>query len=529
MIHLLSEQTINQIAAGEVIENSASVVKELVENSLDAGASSIKVETRGGGRSLISVSDNGMGMNQDDLCLAIKRHATSKIQNVNDLNSLCSLGFRGEALPSIASVSKMKLISSTGDLGSELEVVGGKLSTPRPLARCCGTTIEVRSLFFNVPVRKKFQKSIASDVAAIHKYLTKVALCKPQLHLVWIHEGKMEFELTKDASLLDRIRILLGREFADNLIEAEGLGYLCKPSFHRGNRTGQYLAINQRPLNSPFVSQKILEAYATRLPKGRFAQFVLDLSLPPDWIDVNVHPQKSEVRFVAQDEIAKKLITGVEVALKGRSKPLCEVRFIDEPSVCSVAEEIVPYVIEQKEDEEILFVPPKEVLAIWEDFILTQENDGLRLHDVKAISYAIEFENLEKNQVEQQTLLFPHTIEVSGAEKIFLMEHLERLNELGIAIRHFGATTFVVDALPVFLEIEQISSLITDLVENGEINFVKTLARKSKVRVSSREQAAKFLERCGDRQEGVDGSSLFITLSEHEVRKRFESNRSSSK
>lgn len=526
-IHVLSDQTINQIAAGEVIENPASVVKELVENALDAGATSIKVETTGGGRGLIRIVDNGCGMDQDDLCLALERHATSKIQRVEDLENLHTLGFRGEALPSIASVSKLMLQSSLGDQGSSIEVAGGKLGRLMPAARQKGTTVEVRSLFYNVPVRRKFQKSVAADVAEIHKCLTKVALACDNLHLCWVHEGKVQFELHQGMSLLERIQIVLGKEFADQLIKVEGLGYIGKPFFHRPNRTGQYLSINQRPVVSPFISQRVLEAYSTRLPIKRYPVFVLHLTFSPAWVDANVHPQKREVRLREQGQISSYVVDAIEKALEGgRSSMKVVFPKREESFVTSVAEEPVFYQA-PAEIQPQLFRSPKEVLGVVHNTIVTKEGGGLRLYSASAIHYRLNFEMLQNNKVEQQALLFPQTIDVTEAEALFLMEHLEYLNRLGIAIRHFGERTFLIDAIPVYMEFEEIPSLIASLFEEEPKQFAKVIAKRGRGRVESVAQASSLLaklELCDANQEAPDGKPLSIVITEEEIKKRFGSN-----
>ncbi len=527
-IRILSDQTINQIAAGEVIENSASVVKELVENALDSGATSIKIETKGAGRSLIRVVDDGCGMDQDDLVLALERHATSKINVVEDLENIHSLGFRGEALPSIASVSKMLLQSSLGDRGACIEVAGGKVGQILPYVRTRGTTVEVRSLFYNVPVRRKFQKSVASDVAEIHKCLTKTALAHNGLHLCWVHEGKVQFELTKEMNLLDRIGVVLGNELADNLIEVKELGYISKPTYHRPNKTGQYLAINQRALNSPFISQKVLESYSTRLPIKRFPMFVFQLSFAPDWIDVNVHPQKREVRLREHAQITSHIVDSVEKALGGGRSSMKTIFFEENKNkefIASVVEEQVAYQISEFEQPKLL-TTPKEVIAVLGNTIVVRESYGMRLYDVKAISYCIHYEMIKENKIEQQALLFPQIIEVTAAEVLFLMEHLEQLNQLGIAIRHFGEKTFLIDAIPVYLQFEEIPSLIAALFEEEPRHFAKVIAKKGRGCITSVAQACALLgklERCTYSEKTPDGKSISIVITEGEIKKRFES------
>ncbi|MCH9608548.1 MAG: DNA mismatch repair protein MutL [Chlamydiales bacterium] len=527
MIQILDEQTINQIAAGEVIENPASVVKELVENALDAGATAISVETQGGGRGLIRIADNGSGMGRDDLTLALQRHATSKIKNVNDLENLFSLGFRGEALPSIAAVSKMQLESSLDEKGFSLAIAGGKLGALAPCARKKGTTIEVRSLFFNVPVRRKFQKSVASDVAEIHRCLTKMALAHPELSFSWKHEGVMQFELTRSDSLLDRIKLLLGEEFASNLVEVKGMGYLSKPSFHRPNRTGQYLSINRRPVSSPFLSKVIQDAYHTRLPERRFPLFILHLDLSPEWVDVNVHPQKKEVRLREKSEIASQVVSQIQNVF---AKETIAVK-VDHQQWSLEEKCAVYHITPEKEDrvvieeEPSLFVTPRAVMGVMKGYILTEEEEGVRLFDIAAIDYALHFEMLRQEEVEKQALLFPQTIEVTEVEKQQLIEQIDLLKKLGISIRLFGERTFIIDAIPVYLEAADVESLVHELLEQNPDTYMKVVAKKGRRKVESVSQATLLLQKldkCGLANETPDGKPISSLLTIQELKKRFE-------
>ncbi len=529
MITILDEQTINQIAAGEVIENPASVVKELMENALDAGASDIVIETEGGGRGLIRLSDNGHGMQSDHLCLALERHATSKISHVSDLNTLDSLGFRGEALPSIASISKMSLHSSTGKEGARLEVVGGKLGKMQPCARQKGTTIEVRSLFFNVPVRRNFQKSVGSDVAEIHKCLTKIALCHSNLRLRWIHEGKVQFALDHQMPLLARIEVLLGEEFASNLLPVDEMGYISNPAAHRPNRTGHYLAINKRAVVCPFISQKVLEGYSTRLPTHRFPLFVLQLNLPADWIDVNVHPQKREIRLRHQQEIGEKIVTQVEHALERPTRVVQTPSFTfvqEDESVSSVAEEVVVYQPNESTEEPMLMEQEITLMGIFKDYIFIHESDGVHMIHSPSALYRIHYETVtqKKSAVEQQSLLLPLTVEVTPAEVLFLMEHLTELTNLGISIRHFGEQTFLIDAIPACLEFEEITGLIHQLFENQHVEYAKVLTRHPLKRVRSPFEALaliKKLRKCDIPDRTPEGKLITQVITEAELHRRF--------
>ncbi|WP_068468608.1 DNA mismatch repair endonuclease MutL [Candidatus Protochlamydia phocaeensis] len=334
-ISILNEQTINKIAAGEVIENPSSVVKELVENSLDAGATEICVEIQGGGRQLIRISDNGCGMSPEDALLCLERHATSKIKEVEDIQDLLTMGFRGEAIPSIAAISKFSLLTcprleNKQTEGTLVSVEGGKLISSSPAARAPGTTMEVRSLFYNVPVRRKFQKSPSYDAQEILKILSALALGHPSVQFELISDQKSLFKTpllpahyTFQESLNKRIETLLGKEFASSLCPLhfeqapyELKGFIGTPSHHKANRTGQYLFINQRAVYSPFIASAIREGYGTMLGTNRYPVFVLHLHLPGTFLDVNVHPQKKEVRLRQEHLLKTALIEAVQKALR---------------------------------------------------------------------------------------------------------------------------------------------------------------------------------------------------------------------
>ncbi|MBA3238687.1 MAG: DNA mismatch repair endonuclease MutL [Parachlamydiaceae bacterium] len=334
-IRVLDEETINKIAAGEVIENPSSVVKELVENSLDAGSTEITVEIRGGGRQLIRITDNGWGMNRDDALLCLERHATSKLREIEEIYSVGTMGFRGEAIPSIASISKFTLYTrvnspeAVDEAGTILMIDGGKIVNCAPVQCSPGTTIEVKSLFFNVPVRKKFQKSPAFDVAEIQRVLTQLALGNPSIRFQLISDQETLFSVSSSLKgsnsdiLGERIRHLLGEDFFNALVPLEGLqadcrleGFIGAPSRSRHNRLGQHLFINRRGVLVPTVSYAVRDGYGTMLATGRHPIYVLHLSMPMELLDVNVHPQKREVRLRHERVLKDLIMLSVESSLQ---------------------------------------------------------------------------------------------------------------------------------------------------------------------------------------------------------------------
>ncbi|MBB3608461.1 DNA mismatch repair endonuclease MutL [Rhizobium sp. BK602] len=304
-IKQLSETLINQIAAGEVIERPASAAKELIENALDAGATRIEIATAGGGKALLRVSDNGSGMEQADLELAIKRHCTSKISDT--LDDIRTLGFRGEALPSIGSVARLSIASrrvgSAG--GAEIAVAGGKVLHLRPAAANPGTIVEVRDLFFATPARLKFLKTEKAEAAAITEVVKRMAIAFPQVRFVLSGSDRstLEFPATGDDRLA-RMAQVLGKDFKDNAIELDAMredvgltGFAGVPTFNRGNSAHQYAFVNGRPVQDKLILSAIRGAYAETIPSGRYPIAVLSITLDPALLDVNVHPAKSDVRF----------------------------------------------------------------------------------------------------------------------------------------------------------------------------------------------------------------------------------------
>jgi len=305
-IHQLPPLVVTQIAAGEVIERPASVVKELLENSIDAGASRIDIDLEQGGTELIRVVDDGCGIDADDLPLAFASHATSKLRDADDLFRIGTMGFRGEALASIGSVMQVTLQSRPKDQasGSEIQCAGGVLSPVRPWGGSPGTRIEARHLFFNIPARKKFLKSQATELGHITETVTRLALANHALHLVLRHNGKSVFEVPASATFTDRIGLFFGAEVRDSLYEVDSgpgpiriSGYIADPSCDRGNAKLQYLFLNGRWIRDRSLGHALQEGYRGLLMTGRDAVGFLFLDVPPDIVDVNVHPTKAEVRF----------------------------------------------------------------------------------------------------------------------------------------------------------------------------------------------------------------------------------------
>lgn len=499
-IHVLSNQTINKIAAGEVIESPSSAVKELIENAVDAGATQITVEIERGGFSLIRVSDNGKGMKKDDLLLCIERHATSKIQNAEDLEEIHTMGFRGEALASIGAVSKLKIITTYQgeDHGNELLCSGGKLSNPQPASRANGTTLEVRSLFYNVPARLKFQKSPTASQNAISKIITKFALAHPDLTIRYFADGK-EMIAVNPETVKERCTPLMGAFFVKGAMEvaySEGsfelTGLIGDPLQAKTNRLGQSLFVNGRAVICPEISHSIYEGYGTRLESNLHPSFVLHMTLPPELIDVNVHPQKREIRLRNAFAIQEKVRRGVLGAFqKGKQEVAStpkQVWKIDAPLKVQETFELPP--AEETPSfakEEILFIGIFGGYAIIHPTSLIDlpAEEGFLMIDLEGAAARIRYERfLSHESLPMQTLLFPITLEVIPHEKKELEQHLDEIQRMGIDLRPFGEESFIVDALTPDLEEEGLQGLLENFAQVFDQKLVEK-EREKKLALSA--------------------------------------------
>lgn len=526
-IRVLTDHMVNQMAAGEVIENTSSVIKELVENAIDAGATSIYIEILEGGRELMRVSDNGTGMSHDDALLCLERHATSKISSVEEIESIGTMGFRGEAIPSIASISKFSILTSQDQEGTLVLVEGGKLLSAKPAPRSRGTTIEVKSLFFNVPVRRKFQKSPSYDTQQIFKIVGTLALGHPHIRFELISDQKSLFK-AKEETLEKRIASVLGKEYAASLIPLSFRsehyqieGFIGAAHVHKTNRTGQSLFINRRAVISPLVASAIKEGYGTLLPADRYPLFVLHLTLSGGLLDVNVHPQKKEVRIRQEALLKSNLMTAVQKSFYVKAETYFEEKNTETTKPFSLEEEPPPFwgsyaslLSPQKTfsssflKEEIwefktaapsplpdflettkqtfdlpAIVPSKktpQVLATLMDYFLLNSFDtlapffeekkrgGLVLIDQKGAYARITYERLLKGlpSKEVQSLLVPLSLHFTPLESSVICLYLKELHQMGFEIKEFGECTFVVDAIPVFLKEHQIELLIRQILSD---------------------------------------------------------------
>lgn len=511
-IRVLSDTTINQIAAGEVIESPASVVKELVENALDAGAKKIIVEMQGGGLHLLRITDDGSGMNRDDALLCLERHATSKIHDAKDLFSIQTMGFRGEALASIASISKMTLTTSLVEIGVQLEVEAGKIKSIDPHPRNRGTTIEVRHLFYNVPARKKFQKSPSACASEITRALTNLSLGHPGVSFTLYNHDELVFnaEASRGESFMEkmekRIADTLGAGFLSSVIqinEKEGpltlQGIIGTPENTRHNRAAQHLFINQRAVISPSISFAIRDAYGTRIASDRHPAYVLHIDMPYHLLDVNVHPQKKEVRIAQEPWIKEMLQKAIRRSLE---KPAAQIAghtsavfadfSFDEDELASFENRSkippsLPYTFrEERESSSQTFAQPTltmgydtlQVIGLWSHYLLIEpdclrerislsmEEGGLCLVDLYAAKSRVIFERLLTSSIEpchKQGLMFPLSFEMSVFEAKELLSYLPNLDQMGFGITQAGPRAFMVDAIPSFLEESDVQNILHEI------------------------------------------------------------------
>ena len=363
-VKLLDINTINKIAAGEVVERPASCVKELVENSIDAGAKRIEVEIQNGGKALIRVTDDGAGMNRDNAALSVKRHATSKLSTAADLQNISTLGFRGEALPTIAAVSKFTLQTRRADdeLGTKITIDGGKVQDTHEVGCKIGTTVLVEDLFFNTPARLKFLKATPTEANKIHDFLVKLALSRPEVAFRFINGNRVALSTPGNGKLLDVLSAIYGTELTDSLLtlslDADDLklrGYVTKPNILKSHRGWQAFIINGRVIENRTISKAVDEAYKSLIPKTGFPLAVVTIDVPQNSIDVNVHPQKIELKFEDESKIFKSVYRAVREAVEGKESATEH----DLTEVAAAPE--MPHFEQLNLGEELQEPPPKKI------------------------------------------------------------------------------------------------------------------------------------------------------------------------
>ena len=522
-IRVLPDAVINQIAAGEVVERPASVLKELVENSIDAGAARIEVDVVDGGRRLVRVRDDGAGMDRDNALLSIERHATSKLRELKDLDSIATMGFRGEALAAIASVSQFTMTTQKADsaTGTEILIFGGKIQDVRDAGAPRGTDIAIRNLFFNVPARRKFLRSAPTEFTHIRQAFLLEALANIGIEFTLRADDVEVYRLPASESLLDRVRDLYGAEIADHLRPirfgngvVEIGGFAGVPPCSRMDRELQVVFINGRPSGSPVVNFAIQSAYRDVLQGGRYAPLFLHVNLPPDLVDVNVHPAKKEVRFRRPTEVRDVIVEAIRLAIAGPELPRGKrddfPREASRPHVylpssapaaagpaAAPAPPVAPApvaVTQPKLDWTPPPVPAEDGIPVraapWADYrlmgrvgglyVVLETPDGLVLMDSRSAHERVVYERLlgamEKGSAPSQGLLPPATVQTTPAQANALRKHLELLKRMGFGVAEFGADTFLVDALPVWVAGVAAGPLLSDIAD-GLMQGGKTSAK----------------------------------------------------
>ncbi len=500
-IHILPDSEVHQIAAGEVIESPASVVKELIDNAIDASSTSIRIDIKQGGLTSIRVSDNGIGMYAKDLALSLIPHATSKIRSIDDLTHVQSLGFRGEALASIGAISHLKITTapraSSLPLGWHITMEAGQPSPIVEVARTAGTTVEVTRLFENVPVRKEFQKSAQRCLTEITKMVARIALAYPHLAIALYAEQREVFSTHPNETapmqeqLQHAICALLGTSFFNDLLpfswEEEEIsleGFLGKPAVARPTRSGQFLMINGRPVNHLPVSRAICEGFGPRLAPHTHPLFVFHLRLPSAWLDVNVHPQKKEIRLRFEAKVAQTLRAAVVRALEQTSfsPPLPPLPLLEQAPqfLCRETPPLPP--CSPPEAEPLSFFHPVDdipAIGLFRSFLLVDgswsafpsPSEALIFVDLrgaeKRLAYDQALNRLEKKAA-LQGLLTPLSLEFTPQEALQVNHHLQQLEAWGIGLRSFGPHSYLVDALAPEIDSSDIKTLILKLTEEIE-------------------------------------------------------------
>lgn len=512
-IQLLPDEVANKIAAGEVVDRPASVLKELMENALDAGATQLDISIVAGGRQAIVVADNGRGMGRDDVLLSVERHATSKIRDVEDIERIETLGFRGEALAAISSVSRFTLTSRPADQdhGTELVMSGGRAIEVREVGAPVGTTVAVRNLFHNIPARRKFLRSEQTELAHLRQVVLLYALARPEIGLRLVVDEREVYRLAPGSTLDVRLRELFGPQIHDALRpvrfatpEMEVTGYAGLPQASRGDKSEQYIFINGRPATAPVIAYALAESYHTLIPKGRYPVVFLFLKLPAEEVDVNVHPTKRDVRFRNGTRVRDALITAVREAIgmdsagggesppireflaSSRAAPVLTIPDLPElPAFSYPRASLDPGTTPAAPDSPA--APPPDASAptanapwswcrvlgqIGGLYVILETEDGVIIMDPHAAHERVLYERFMRevleNRVPSQGLLSPESVDLPPDPAMRVRRNLELLKGMGFCIAEFGGDSFLVDAMPVVLGNASARSVLADIAASLE-------------------------------------------------------------
>jgi DNA mismatch repair protein MutL len=522
-IHILPDDVVSRIAAGEVVERPAAVVKELLENSLDAGGLHITIDVKNGGLALIRVTDDGEGINRADLPRAFERHATSKLRSDRDLASVTTMGFRGEALPSIASVSHVLVTTATRQdtVGTQLTLVAGAGGSIVDAPAVSGTRIDVSNLFFNQPARKKFLKSPTTEFSHISHVVQLASLAWPSVHFRLTHNGQEIFNYPAVTTDRDRILQVFRQGFLDRTIEVRGRtaglsirGVMVDPIHARSSRIPQELFVNRRPIRNATVFHAVMDGYGSFLPKGHHPTFVLFLDIEPDRLDVNVHPTKKEVRFAETEALHQLVRQSVRHALSGPERKV--VLGLSQAGLSQTAPEFTPTAERQtasfgdslpaallsarrrdssvnvsatvslsgivegsqlafaheaaaayQQAEKLDIVPLGQILRT---YLVAQVGEELQVVDQHTAHERVLFQRLwrgwQSRDIPSQPLLIPEPIELSAAQSTLLLQCRDDLEKLGLLIEPFGATAVAIRGVPVGLGKVDAAVLVQDLLDD---------------------------------------------------------------
>ena len=510
MIRILPPTTVNRIAAGEVIERPASAIKELVENAIDAGASEIDVLLLAAGKSLISVSDNGSGMSPDELKLCVERHATSKLPD-DDLLHVKHLGFRGEALPSIGSVSRLAITSKAKNSQDawQISVIGGGVTELTPASRKIGTTVEVRDLFYATPARLKFLRSDRTEIEQAKDIIMRLSMAHPEIRFSLSSDDKMLANYNSSSDRLTRLAEILGKDFSENSIIINSVrdgvklsGFTSLPTYNRGTSTEQYLFVNNRPVRDKLLLGVVKAAYQDFLERGRHPVVALFLDISPDFVDVNVHPAKAEVRFRDVGLIRGLIISALKQAIASggerASTSISQVaqtffkpnNFVQRSIVSDYSLPLMqqaplsrPPEIKE-EAQQINYRLGSARGQVHNTYIFAQTADGIVIVDQHAAHERLLYERMKESLAEtgiaRQKLLIPEVVEIGEAESAQLLQRKDEFAALGLIIEGFGEGTIIVREIPALLGKTDIHALIKDLSDDLQ-EFGEALALRDKL------------------------------------------------
>ena len=573
-IHLLDEVTANKIAAGEVVERPAAVVKELVENAIDAGATKLDISISGGGLECIRVADDGQGIAAEDVPLALQRHATSKISCAADLSTVMTMGFRGEALPSIAAVSRFRLVTRRPEdlVGTEAQVHGGNIIRISETGSPVGTEVRVDELFFNTPARLKFLKTVGAEAAKVTDTVQRLALAWPEVSFSFTSNGKLQLITAGNGKLADAAAQVLGRQNMQQMFPLAWQGqilslhgFLAQPSLCRANRNLQYFFVNRRWVRSPLLSDALQTAYHTLLPRNRFPAAIVFVDLDPQEVDVNVHPAKREVRFSRERDLYRQFLAGAKDALRSAAlvadvtasptfdtkrssftdyvpTPVCETRTEYAEPLQFTPTEIPPRTEAKSEGiaAKAAFPYLRPIGQYRATYILAHSDTGeLYIVDQHAAHERILYDNLKKDLslggLPVQEVL-PQTFDLDPQTASTLLGSLDLFAQLGLTFEHFGNNTFILRTMPLFFrhclnqdELTALLAIAHDTVTTASL-FEKTLqimACKAAVKANhplEKSEMARLLDNltgCEQPHTCPHGRPTVLVFSEQSLAKNF--------